>query len=639
MKRSFNILMLILCTTLLFSGCSENSGSSGDSAPLTVNTIPASVTGLTAAPASGQAVISWQTFTGATSYNIYWSTTSGVTKTTGTRISGINSTSYTHTGLTNSTTYYYVVTAQTDAGESIESTEISALTSEQITAYLYAPAPWEGKLALYVKVSSTYQINGVTAHVENAQVDLAYYDIACGPHMTICGPTWLGTMPLTGLTRGNHVLTVTATDYFGNTSTASATFFYDLVPNLVITEPISGTVVRQQLHIAASCSDDDPAGCRSLTVKIGDANGNVLTSGQTSIDEVVSLIAYEGTSVRLTFIATDSAYQETVDSRTLFIESSTKLIEIANVPGNIWDVQPDRILFLDTSTGGNILKIRDRYSGLDTVVMGETGKIPQYGFLTTKGAIFEEQIGDSSTSSIYEWRDGALLDLANPGWHGSLKVKGDYAIWSDNPLLIRRDLVSGASTTLSASSDNQGEDIASNGDVVYNPSPSPTSGSQIFLYRGGVTTQLTNDTLENLNPLTDGINIIYLKCPLGSCFASEIALFTAAGESILAPSSYDPSYAVNNGWAAFTKPALGGTSQVWLRSPAGDLTQVSFFSTSSSIDTLGPNGDLMWTSGKRRYLSVFGAQAVNVGSSLGRSIYQAGQWYVIIGGSLFSIEP
>lgn len=46
-------------------------------------------------------------------------------------------------------------------------------------------------------------------------------------------------------------------------------------------------------------------------------------------------------------------------------------------------------------------------------------------------------------------------------------------------------------------------------------------------------------------------------------------------------------YAARNGWVAYTR--LGGQSlQVWVRSPAGVNTQVTFFGATSRIDTLGP---------------------------------------------------
>ena len=79
---------------------------------------PSAPTGVAADAEDGQATISWNAVSGATSYNIYWSTTSGVTKTNGTKITGATSL-YTHTGLTNGTTYYYVVTAVNSNGESV----------------------------------------------------------------------------------------------------------------------------------------------------------------------------------------------------------------------------------------------------------------------------------------------------------------------------------------------------------------------------------------------------------------------------------------------------------------------------------------------------------------------------------------
>jgi fibronectin type 3 domain-containing protein len=73
----------------------------------------------------GQVTISWDGVSGATSYNLYWSTVSGVNKATGTKISNVTS-PHTHAGRINGTTYYYVATAQNALGESIESSQVSA---------------------------------------------------------------------------------------------------------------------------------------------------------------------------------------------------------------------------------------------------------------------------------------------------------------------------------------------------------------------------------------------------------------------------------------------------------------------------------------------------------------------------------
>jgi lysophospholipase L1-like esterase len=72
--------------------------------------------------------LSWGNSIDAITNNIYWSTTAGVRKQTGTKISAVSSPYY-HAGLTNNTPYYYVVTAANQYGESSESREVMATPS------------------------------------------------------------------------------------------------------------------------------------------------------------------------------------------------------------------------------------------------------------------------------------------------------------------------------------------------------------------------------------------------------------------------------------------------------------------------------------------------------------------------------
>jgi fibronectin type 3 domain-containing protein len=95
--------------------------------PASGPTVPAAPTGVSAAGGTNQVTISWSAVTSATSYNIYWSTTSGVTPTNGTRISGVTSPAI-QTGLTAGTTYYYIVTAVNSAGEGAASIQVAATT-------------------------------------------------------------------------------------------------------------------------------------------------------------------------------------------------------------------------------------------------------------------------------------------------------------------------------------------------------------------------------------------------------------------------------------------------------------------------------------------------------------------------------
>jgi hypothetical protein len=71
-------------------------------------------------------VLNWSPATGATNYNVKFSTTNGGPYTT---IGSTATTSYTNTGLTNGTTCYYVVSAVNSFGESSNSVQISATTT------------------------------------------------------------------------------------------------------------------------------------------------------------------------------------------------------------------------------------------------------------------------------------------------------------------------------------------------------------------------------------------------------------------------------------------------------------------------------------------------------------------------------
>lgn len=101
---------------------------------------PSVPTNLTAtATGDGNVMLSWSASSGATSYNLYMASQSGVTKTNyntlteGMQHVGVTS-PYTHTGLTNGKTYYFAVTAVNSGGESSESTEASAKPVLETTA-------------------------------------------------------------------------------------------------------------------------------------------------------------------------------------------------------------------------------------------------------------------------------------------------------------------------------------------------------------------------------------------------------------------------------------------------------------------------------------------------------------------------
>jgi hypothetical protein len=111
--------------TAVNSGGESPKSSEVSAKPTAPVSVPAAPTNLTATPSDKQIALAWSASTGATTYNLYRSLTTGGEGTTPYK-TGITATSYADTGLTDGTTYYYQVTAVNSAGESQKSSEVSA---------------------------------------------------------------------------------------------------------------------------------------------------------------------------------------------------------------------------------------------------------------------------------------------------------------------------------------------------------------------------------------------------------------------------------------------------------------------------------------------------------------------------------
>ncbi len=146
--------------------------------PPPATTAPAAPTGVSAAGGAEQVTVSWPAVTGAASYNIYWSTTPGITTLTGTRIAGVTS-PFVHTGRIASTAYFYIVTALNSAGESGPSVQAAATTTAPPLAV--PPAP-----------------TGVTAIGGNQQVTISWNAVSGATSYNLYWSTTIGVTVATG---------------------------------------------------------------------------------------------------------------------------------------------------------------------------------------------------------------------------------------------------------------------------------------------------------------------------------------------------------------------------------------------------------------------------------------------------------
>jgi fibronectin type 3 domain-containing protein len=216
----------------------ESANSSQMSAtPVAPATSPAAPTGLQAAAGNTQVSLSWTASTGATSYHVKRSTTNGGPYT---QVAAPTTTSDTDTGLTNGTSYYYVVSALNAAGESANSSQVSA-TPVAPAAPPLAPTGLQATAGnAQVSLVWTASTSATSYHVKRSTT-------SGGPYTQVAAPTTTSDTD-SGLTNGTtYFYVVSALNAAGesaNSSQVSATPVgaaadVTITVNPAITKPIS----------------------------------------------------------------------------------------------------------------------------------------------------------------------------------------------------------------------------------------------------------------------------------------------------------------------------------------------------------------------------------------------------------------
>jgi len=156
-------------TRYYFVTAVNNAGEGAFSEALTARTLiapPVSVTAVFQAPNS--IVVSWNPVNGASSYKVYFGTSSSTINTLASNT--VTGTSYTHTGLSAGTTYFYCIIAQDDTGESERSQAVSRITQPGIPTSLRSTDSTHNSISIAwntVTGASTYNIYFATSLTGN----------------------------------------------------------------------------------------------------------------------------------------------------------------------------------------------------------------------------------------------------------------------------------------------------------------------------------------------------------------------------------------------------------------------------------------------------------------------------------------
>jgi fibronectin type 3 domain-containing protein len=245
------------------AGLAPGGGTNGDTGGGTK--LPSAPTGLVATAGNAQVSFTWNASAGATGYYVKRATVSGGPYT---QIAVPSTTSYTDTGLTNGTAYYYVVSAFNSAGQSGNSSQVSATPAVPLTP----PAAPTGLQATagnaQVSLTWTASAGATSYHVKRSTTN-------GGPYTQVAAPTAASDTD-TGLTNGTTyyyvVSAVNAAGESANSSQASATPTAPATPPAAPTG-LQATAGNSQVSLAWTAS----TGATNYHVKRSTTNGGPYT--------------------------------------------------------------------------------------------------------------------------------------------------------------------------------------------------------------------------------------------------------------------------------------------------------------------------------------------------------------------------
>ncbi|NEW09094.1 hypothetical protein GK047_24260 [Paenibacillus sp. SYP-B3998] len=508
------------------------------------------------------------------------------------------------------------------------------------------------KFEVRVLVYYNYPITKVTAQLDTVSIDLVRVNSS---------QTWKVQMDIASLGKGKKNGFITAKDIQGNIASIPFQVNYDDPPTIDVQQPDIFSITTRDVHVKMSCMDDDPAGCKKVTVE---ANDKQILSSVSTIDKVISLAQYEGKRVTLKFTGYDSAGQRVSAVRYVSVGGNNRRLTLVNSFPNarLLDYDSARALLLHE----NKFEIRDLHSGqvvasipnrLD-ITIKEAHLTPKGAMIRTDG-IFDEW---ESREELYEWREDRLDFVLNTDkyavFDNLIKINGNYALFVKNGILLR-NLLTGVDTKISQGS--QMFELLQDGTAIYYEDGvykqyKESAGASLFL------PALPGYSLAT----TDGINTLFKKwlLPDGSPYQKfALLLHNSAGDRELGTVElstgmtlpFPTEFMVNNGWIAYaridhsqdTSEEDAGIRQLWVISPDGTERKVTdkFF----GLEALSENGDIAFTKGFYEstgeiYVSnnVTGQRdgIVRIPSAAAaRPIWKDGQWYGVSGYSqVYSIN-
>jgi VCBS repeat-containing protein len=341
-------------------------------------------------------------------------------------------------------------------------------------------------------------------------------------------------------------------------------------------------------------------------------------------------------------------------------EVGAPIVSIVSVDGTIFDVSQDSVLYVSESTGSSILHIMELETGFDQGLPSTGALAPEYGFLSTDGAIFAA-MGDSVLETgVFHYRDGQLQNLGELNSWLSLRSEGDYAIWSGTAVndpetsllnwgLYRIDLQS--SEVMRApyaprETGNWQNDITSDGLVTlwtsigFSAPGDQTTDYNIFTFDGDELTRITNFSPDfSIYPRSDGEIIAFTREEVCcSTDFSQLVLYDGESFEVLRETSAelratpDRDYQVEEGQVAFR--SMSG--ELMIRHEDGAIEETG--DIIAGIIDLGPNGDVVASVQDGALLRYADGTTLDLPADVKGAHYADEEWLVFTDDEIFLIR-
>jgi hypothetical protein len=514
-------------------------------------------------------------------------------------------------------------------------------------------------LSITAAAYSPYQIDSVIATVDGRSVLLTYNASAYD---------YEGTLSLLGLPQDTLTLTVRAVDANNNSSATTSQFIYDHPPTMTVDSPAAYTVAMPYLHVRGHCHSD--SGACTINVSLIGAGSPTLGTFTDSCDVSYDLSAYEGAA---TSAASLSLNVQGTDNRgvttnlswiPVFVETSPYLTPVFTADNKIYDFSGNKVLVMQQGTISHphIQNISD--GSVTTIPFTGNVPTPIGGHLSSHGAIFNGLSlsstgagGFASQQNLFEWHDGSL-DSSFSAPTVPYTAAGDYAVFCDlSNNIVVRNLATQVNQVVGPRTSVTIQSVTASGIAEY--STAPSYGETVLnLYNyttGGSTVVVDDKTGKALGgAYTDGTHTVYEQATSpgpsivfaqGVTYTEVLSVLGAGGTA-----TDGTVYQLNNGFTAYLNPNTTGVRQVWLRDTAGTKRQIGS-GGATSLDFLNPKGQLLYfsdttiTNGRTvqyayyRYMYLPSAGYFPIGGYQGQGFYQDSTWYVVIGRTLFQLNP